>query len=296
LLVAASIVPGWLFSNGMVASERGLEAEFLAVGHGLAVIIQTPDGRTVLYDCGRLGDPSVGRRIIAPALWSRGVSRIDTVILSHADSDHYGGLTDLLDRFRIGTVRVPPGFASGANTGAIELVDDVRSRGIPVRPLAAPESWGTGGVWFTVLHPFPRWYPETSDNARSLVIDVAWAGRHLLLTGDLEQTGLDKLVARPSPQPPPELMLAPHHGGRSANPDWLYDWAKPRQVIVSQRMPATGTPDALAPLERSGIPLLRTWQRGAVHIEWRSDRIITDGFLDHHDERPARHLSGGKTQ
>jgi hypothetical protein len=50
----------------------------------------------------------------------------------------------------------------------------------------------------------------------------------------------------------------PHHGGRSGNPDWLYDWAQPRQVIVSQRMPATGTSDALAPLERSGIPLLRT--------------------------------------
>ena len=90
---------------------RTLEAEFLAVGHGLAVLIQTPDGQTFLYDCGRLGDPTVGRRIIAPALWARGVSRIDTVFLSHADQDHYDGLPDLLDRFPIGEVRIPPGFA-----------------------------------------------------------------------------------------------------------------------------------------------------------------------------------------
>jgi competence protein ComEC len=61
----------------------------------------------------------------------------------------------------------------------------------------------------------------------------------------------------------------------------LYNWAKPRTVMVSQRMPTSGSTDALAPLKRSGIPLLRTWQRGAVHFQWRSDQIITKGFLDH---------------
>jgi hypothetical protein len=72
----------------------------------------------------------------------------------------------------------------------------------------------------------------------------------------------------------------PHHGGRSANPSWLYDWARPLAVVDSQRMPAAGSSDALTQLERSSIPLLRTWQRGAVHFQWRSDQIITEGFLD----------------
>ena len=54
-----------------------LEGEILAVGHGLAVVLRLDDGKTLLYDCGRMGDPTVGRRIIAPALWSRGVTRID---------------------------------------------------------------------------------------------------------------------------------------------------------------------------------------------------------------------------
>ena len=60
----------------------------------------------------------------------------------------------------------------------------------------------------------------------------------------------------------------------------LYNWAKPRTVMVSQRMPAPGTSDALTPLERSGIPLLRTWQSGAIHFEWSDPRIVTEGFLD----------------
>ena len=123
---------------------RTLEAEFLAVGHGLAVLIHTPDGQTLLYDCGRLGDPTVGRRIIAPALWARGVSRIDTVFLSHADQDHYDGLPDLLDRFPIGEVRLPPGFAGADNPMATRLIEQLQARGVPVQPITAPRVVGKG--------------------------------------------------------------------------------------------------------------------------------------------------------
>ena len=53
---------------------------------------------------------------------------------------------------------------------------------------------------------------------------------------------------------------------KSANPSWLYSWARPRAVVVSQRPSVSGTTDALTPLERGGIPLLRTWERGAIHF------------------------------
>ncbi len=201
-LLVAWIVPGWLLA-GTVAGRATLEAEFLAVGHGLAVLIHTPDGQTLLYDCGRMGDPSVGRRIIAPALWARGVSRIDTVFLSHADQDHYDGLPDLLDRFPIREVRLSPGFAGADNPMATRLIEQLRARGVPVQAITAPRSWDKAGVQFTLSHPPAGWHPETSDNARSLVLDVAYQGRHLLLTGDLEQLGLDEMVDRPPPEPPP---------------------------------------------------------------------------------------------
>ena len=289
-LLAAWIVPGWLLA-GVVAGDATLEAEFLAVGHGLAVLIHTPDGQTLLYDCGRLGDPTVGRRIIAPALWARGVSRIDTVFLSHADQDHYDGLPDLLDRFPIGEVRLPPGFAGADNPMATRLIEQLRARGVPVQPITAPRSWDTAGVQFTLSHPPDGWHPETSDNARSLVLDVAYHGRHLLLTGDLEQLGLDEMVDRPPPEPPPDVFLAPHHGGKTANPEWLYRWAKPRLVVVSQRPVAAKAGDALAPLERRGIPLLRTWRQGSIRLQWTDDGIATRSFLDNRDDGPemSRH-------
>jgi competence protein ComEC len=269
------------------------EAELLAVGHGLATIIRTSDGQTLLYDCGRMGDPSVGRRIIAPALWAYGISRLDTVVLSHADQDHYNGLPDLLDRFPIGTVRIPQGFGGPTNPRAVELMQDVRSRGIAVRETTAPEAWESAGVRFTVQHPPSGWYPRASDNARSLVLDVAHAGRHLLLTGDLEQVGLIELIARPGPEPPPDIMLAPHHGGKSANPASLYRWANPRSIVVSQRTVPSGSNDPLSPLERQGIPVRRTWRDGAIHMQWTADGILARGFREgaeiRSEEKPALH-------
>jgi competence protein ComEC len=285
-LLAAWVVHGWLLSH-IARRSSTLEAEFLAVGHGLAALIQTPDGRSMLYDCGRLGDPNVGRRLIAPALWARGVTRIDTIFLSHADQDHYDGLPDLLDRFPIGAVLVPPRFATAANPAAKTLIDQIALRGIPVQTIKAPDCWERAGVRFTVLHPPADWHPETSDNARSLVLDIASEGRHLLLTGDLEQLGLRELVAKSPPRMPPDVLLAPHHGGRAANPEILYEWAKPRIVVVSQRPSAVRTPDALSFLERRGIPLLRTWRTGAIRLRWTTAGITAHGFLEEPNRPPS---------
>jgi competence protein ComEC len=83
-------------------------------------------------------------------------------------------------------------------------------------------------------------------------------------------------------------MLAPHHGGRSANPTSLYRWAAPRAVVVSQRAPRTGSADALTPLE-STIPLWRTWRDGAIRLRWTDRGVVATGFLPRGEpaDRPA---------
>jgi competence protein ComEC len=257
---------------------KRLEADVLAVGHGLAVIVRSPANHTMIYDCGRMGEPRVGRRVIAPALWSRGVQRIDTVVLSHADSDHYNGLPDLIDRFRIGEVLIPPGFGGPANPEAIRLLALLKLRKIPIRPLAVGDRVDLGhGVDIEVLHPPRDWLPTAPDNDRSLVLDLSSVGRHCLLTGDLDGAGLPELRALPSRSI--DVFLAPHHGGRSANPRWLYDWARPGRVVVSQRPPRGGSADALSELEARGIPVMRTWRTGAVRLKWYDAGVLTLGFV-----------------
>jgi competence protein ComEC len=226
-----------------------------------------------------MSDPHVGRRVIAPALWSRGVRRVDVLILSHADADHFDGLPDLLDRFEIRLVRVPPGFDAPANPGAKLLLDEVRRRGIPVATVVEGDRIDLGGgMTLTALHPREASRPGSTDNARSVVLKVSGAGRRLLLTGDLERDGLADLIAHPSQ--PLDAMLAPHHGGRTSNPAWLYAWAKPALVVVSQRAPSPGSRDPLAPLAEGQFPLLRTWQSGAIRLRFAPSSLIATGFVD----------------
>ena len=256
-------------------------ADVWAVGHGLSVAVRSPSGRTALYDAGKMGDPHVGRRVIAPALWSTGVARIDVLILSHADSDHFNGVLDLLDRFAIGSVRVPPGFADPKNPAAARLIAAIQARGIAVAPIAAGDLIDLGsGLTMTARHPEPGATAGT-DNARSVVLEVIHQGQALWLTGDLEREGLTRLLQLPRPDPPIAAMLAPHHGGRTANPVALYDWARPGTVAVSQRPPLASTRDPLAVPQTSERPIqiLRTWQTGAVQFRWTPGGLRGLGFL-----------------
>jgi competence protein ComEC len=291
LVVAAWALPGWLFRFSVPGGSGLLRGQVLAVGHGLAVLLQTPEGQNILYDCGRMGDPRVGRRVIAPALWSQGVNRLSAVYLSHADQDHYNGLPDLLERIQIREVVIPFGFTSDRDPGGETLLAMVRRCGVAIRTVSAPAEWCEGGARFRVLHPPANWHPEASDNARSLVLEVSYDGGRVLLTGDIDQLGLVELVDSQPPERPVDLMLAPHHGGKTANPSSLYDWAQPRAVVVSQRPVPDGGRDALAARERSGTPVLRTWQRGALAFELGGGQLAIRGFRDRDSS-----MSNGSTQ
>ncbi|MDB5353490.1 MAG: internalization-related competence protein ComEC/Rec2 [Planctomycetota bacterium] len=261
------------------APPETLEADVLAVDHGLAVVIQGEDGRTIVYDCGKMRDPRVGRRVIAPALWSRGVRRIDSIVLSHADSDHFNGLPDLLDRFTVGEVLVPPGFGGGKNPEATSLLKTVRARGVPVRQIVAGDQLDLAGGQSRVLHPPRNWLPGAADNARSVVVAVSGrgGGPGLLLTGDLDGVGLAELASHP--RPAMLAMLSPHHGGRTANPDWFYRWAEPKRVIVSQKRPSHAARDPVAILPDRGIIVDRTWNSGALSLRFGKASLDVHAFL-----------------
>ncbi len=67
-------------------------------------LIETPDGRVILYDCGRIGSPILGERAVEAVLRSRGIRRIDALVISHADTDHYNSAPELMRRFRVSQI------------------------------------------------------------------------------------------------------------------------------------------------------------------------------------------------
>jgi competence protein ComEC len=222
---AGVLIPWW------TTDRSGLRCTLLSVGHGESIVLGLPDGHTVLYDAGRMSAPTSCCRVISGYLWSRGLTHIDAVVLSHADSDHYNALPELLERFSVGTVYVSPVMFDHTNASLRFLQDSIERAKTPIRVIASGNRLSGGpGCWLQILHPPPHGLPSTS-NANSIVLSVEYGGRRMFLPADIQSPGLDDVLAeRPLHC---DLLLVPHHGSRTSMPEELSAWSTPDWSVVS---------------------------------------------------------------
>jgi competence protein ComEC len=209
-LLAAWIIIG-VSGSWLAGRPRDqLDCTFLSVGHGAAVIVELPQGQTLLYDAGRLGSPTSASRAIAGYLWSRGITHLDAVVISHADADHYNALPALVEQFSIGAVYVSPVMFERSTRALEALRGAIQHAGIPLEQVSSGDRLRSlGGAQIEVLHP-PRNGVLGSDNANSIVLAIEYHGRRMLLTGDLESPGLEDVIAELPRHC--DVVLAPHHG------------------------------------------------------------------------------------
>ncbi len=222
---AGVIIPWW------TTDRQGLRCTFLSVGHGESIVLELPDGRTVLYDAGRMAGPTSCCRIVSGYLWSRGLTHIDAIVLSHADTDHYNALPELLERFSVGTVYVSPVMFDEQNASIRFLREAIERAKVPIRVLACGDRLSGGpGCRLEVLHPPPHAMPSTS-NANSLVLSVEYGGRRVLLPADLQSPGLNEVMAENPLHC--DMLLVPHHGSRTSMPEQLSAWSTPTWSVIS---------------------------------------------------------------
>jgi competence protein ComEC len=217
----------------------------------------------------------VTRRQIAPFLWHRGIRRIDVVIFSHADLDHFNGVVDLLDRFAVGQVTYTPSFADKPTPGVQHAIRVLHERGIPRRIVKAGDRLSAGEVALEVLHP-PAAGPDGNENARSLVLLVRHAGHAILLTGDLEGAGLRRVLGDLPPRHV-EVLMAPHHGSPRTNTLELAKWAQPSIVVSCQGRPPPSR-EMLQRYRQIGARVLDTQRHGAVTIRSHASGLVVETF------------------
>jgi competence protein ComEC len=225
-------VAGWAVVFVLPKGQQDLEVTLASMRHGLGILVRPPSGEVLVYDAGRLGAPAAARRAMEAVLRDSGITRIDLLVISHADSDHFNAVGELMRRFRVRQLAVSPAFAASESAEAQAVLAEARNRNIPVLLVTAGATMTLGtSADLTVLHPLPGRPHNNNDNAESLVITVEAAGRRLLLTGDIDGDAVDGLIARGVPTC--DAMVAPHHGSLTSLPPRLAEAVRPRVVLVS---------------------------------------------------------------
>lgn len=194
------------------------------IGQGNAVLVRTAR-HALLYDTGpRYSLASdAGDRVLVPLLRSLG-ERVDTVMLSHRDSDHTGGASAVL-------AQQPQAALTGSIAGEAALLA-LRAWA----PCVAGQTWTWDGVQFDVLHPLqaaPAVLPRgEKPNAQSCVLHVrAVSGASALLVGDIERPQELALVEAGAPLAA-DALLVPHHGSKTSSSDAFLAAVQPKIALV----------------------------------------------------------------
>ncbi|MEJ2135744.1 MAG: DNA internalization-related competence protein ComEC/Rec2 [Desulfofustis sp.] len=244
----------------------------LNVGHGSANLVEFTNGRVVLIDGGARSAPGYdcGARIIAPYLWHRGIGKIDDIIITHDDTDHYNGIFTLLSRFKPERLWLP--HLDENKPAFTRLVDRARLQGITIITPAAGVIIAGDDEQISVLGDH-RAAGLTSEDDRGLVVRLTSGGKSVLFPGDITTRRELELVAAQT-QVRSTILLSPHHGSATSNSPALLSGVSPEWLIISSgtsgysQFPAKKTLETARELE---IPILNPALDGTIVFEIRAN-------------------------
>jgi len=268
------------------------------VGQGDCALIELAAGPTVLIDGGGARDNrfDIGRRVVAPFLWSRGIRKLDLVILSHPHPDHMNGLKFILKKFNVAQVwesaRDPdlPGYE--------EFRRIVAEKNIPRKTVSADDPPVVlGEAELRVLHPSGGFTAHerqvyAAENDRSLVVRIAFDNKVCLFTGDIHREA-ERYLVRTAKDLKCDLLKAPHHGSRTSSSDDFVSLARPKVAVVTCgrenpfRHPADEVVERyrrhgafLYRTDADGAVLIRAGQTGLDAVGWRELMLRRSGLAD----------------
>jgi competence protein ComEC len=245
---------------GGVDPTFGLRVSVLDVGQGDAILLQPVRAPAVLVDGGPPGDD------LAAKLHAAGVGALGVAIVTHEQSDHAGGIEELLGRFPVRRLL----YARLSR----RLRGEARIAGAEPARIAAGDSLRLGALRLDVLWP-PRELlaepPGGADpNTQALVLLARWRRFSMLLTADAEAGEV------PIDPGPVDVLKVAHHGSEDPGLGALLDRARPRLAVISvgaDNPYGHPAPTTLAELAAHGVPTLRTDEDGTVVLDVRTGSL-----------------------
>jgi len=267
LLPLALVICFYLISPYL--SNNAFRITFLDIGQGDSSIVELPDKKVMLID-GGMHEPDMGKAVIAPYLWSRGLRNIDYLVLTHPHPDHYGGLIYIMENFKIGEI-----WLNGRKTFESEIFfQKIKEKKIQYKVLKRGDVLETDKYKIYVFHPYDEFFADSprgafsNHNSSSLVLKFESDNASILFTGDIETEAEESLLPLGT-WLKSDIIKVPHHGGRTSSSAGFLKAVSPQTAVVSAGKNNSFNHPHKETIERyrsAGTRIYRTDVDGAVTI------------------------------
>jgi len=221
--------------------NKDLKVTVIDVGQGSSALLELPGGYRILADGGGFYDNSVfdmGARVIAPFLWRKKIKTVNTLILSHPNSDHLNGLIYIARHFNVKNV-----WTNGEKRNTLgykQFMKVIKEENIDLpRFKDMPRICEINGVALEILYPKMDFLDNRKKdkwrgtNNNSLVVKADFGKYSFLLPGDIMKSAESELVSMAGENLASTVLIAPHHGSKSSNTGLFLHKVNPEYIIIS---------------------------------------------------------------
>jgi competence protein ComEC len=297
-IIGLVVVLALLADTGYWIARRHLNADlrvtYIDVGQGNSALLELPGGQTALIDGGGFSDNNtfdMGARVIAPFLWRKKIRTIDTLVLSHPNSDHLNGLIFIARHFNVkkiwtnNEIRTTMGYKRLQNIIAQKQINLPDFQHMPRQQII-------NGVEFSFLYPPTDFLAQKASqkwrntNNNSLVVKVSFGDISFLFAGDIMAEAEQELMDLAGTDLTCDVLLVPHHGSRSSSSPAFLASVHPDVAVFSAgwknrfKFPHT---TVLQAYEKIGCRIFRTDQNGAIMIKTDGNRLMVIPYLPSDD-------------
>lgn len=241
----------------------------LDVGQGDTFIIELPYRKQVIMiDAAHVRgakEEETFKRIIKPYLHSRGINKVDTLILTHQDMDHMGSAIEVMERFQVETLITSPFYQMES-----EFKQELIFRDMYHKAVRKGDQFLIESLTFHVLHPTKD---EKNKNNNSLILNVEIGGVSWLFTGDVDAE-MESRLAESGMLKSVDVLKVAHHGSRFSSSEALINETQPSVAWISVgKRNKYGHPasEVIEKLRRNDITIMRTDLHGAIYYEYSNE-------------------------
>ncbi|MBS1813634.1 MAG: DNA internalization-related competence protein ComEC/Rec2 [Acidobacteria bacterium] len=248
------------------------EVTAIDVAQGDSILTIAPNGATMLIDAGgptgrassmRTDDYDIGEEVVSPYLWQRHIAHIDTLVLTHAHSDHIGGMVAVMGNFHPRELWLSVTPQSNALK---ELLVLAQQQHVQIRTLHDGDHLTWNGVSIHALAPAQAYTSYTPQNNDSLVLRMTWQHASALLAGDAESLSEKNMLAAHASDLGSTLLKVAHHGSRTSTSESFLNAVHPQAAVISDGRNNTFGHPRMEVLERLQSAHVRTYRTDMLGV------------------------------